>query len=363
MWRVGKWWDDFHDFMVTLFHKRGHDLQGSESDSQTVYFGLKYVYSVTSIDELHNTGLEHWEQAYKYSNIACYFVRDFTRPGNSFCEEIVASMDTSPFNLHLALEKLTTQHQYFETLIAFANSPRLQVILQYELIIAIVPKIKGPALELPSSASDWESIIYRITSPYLERDYNWVMREGTHMHSEFKKLQWDAVVHCECSFVMYLMAMREQAAQRCAGSGSRERAQMLGIVKEDQLRHSSPGLSACTDVHNKAETGSTGTYLGVSKLSCRACDLWLKYFNDLHYPRFYTRGRHGKWYWPWAVPEFESDRLGKSMLQMISEEYIEHVRVLGHLLGSSDSSNAGAPPTETAPSSHDIARLLEFTMA
>ena len=45
------------------------------------------------------------------------------------------------------------------------------------------------------------------------------------------------------------------------------------------------------------------SYLGVSKLSCNACRIWIKSFNKQGAPsrEFYTCGSHGKWYWPWAM--------------------------------------------------------------
>ena len=37
-------------------------------------------------------------------------------------------------------------------------------------------------------------------------------------------------------------------------------------------------------------------YIGVSKLSCGACHMWIDSFNQLGGRRYYTREFHGKWY-------------------------------------------------------------------
>jgi hypothetical protein len=43
-------------------------------------------------------------------------------------------------------------------------------------------------------------------------------------------------------------------------------------------------------------------YLGVSKLSCNACARFIKASNKYSNRKFYTRGCHGKWYFPWVSP-------------------------------------------------------------
>jgi len=43
-------------------------------------------------------------------------------------------------------------------------------------------------------------------------------------------------------------------------------------------------------------------YIGVSKLSCSPCHMWIEAFNELGGRQYYTRGCHGKWYWPWGMP-------------------------------------------------------------
>ena len=60
-------------------------------------------------------------------------------------------------------------------------------------------------------------------------------------------------------------------------------------------------------------------YLGVSKLSCSACRIWLESFNQGSESKFYTKGSHGKYYWPWGMPTVEVP-LGEVMAEGPSQE-------------------------------------------
>jgi len=43
-------------------------------------------------------------------------------------------------------------------------------------------------------------------------------------------------------------------------------------------------------------------YLGVSKRPCNACTSFIAASNTHSDRTFYTRGSHGKWHFPWALP-------------------------------------------------------------
>ena len=57
-------------------------------------------------------------------------------------------------------------------------------------------------------------------------------------------------------------------------------------------------------------------YIGVSKLSCKACVLFFEASNKVTSSRFCTRGSHQKWYFPWAMPNCGPE---------ISKEYVSHL--------------------------------------
>jgi len=98
-------------------------------------------------------------------------------------------------------------------------------------------------------------------------------------------------------------------------------------------------------------------YIGVSKLSCGACRVWLEAFNSVGRKKFYTSGSHGKWYWPWAMPKAEESlgeaiagessgevvprgSLGEIMAGNISRLYIQRLKATGRYRSGSDSTDA-----------------------
>ena len=44
------------------------------------------------------------------------------------------------------------------------------------------------------------------------------------------------------------------------------------------------------------------SYIGVSKLSCRGCDIFPSALNKVYGSKFYAKGCHHKWYYPWRFP-------------------------------------------------------------
>ena len=85
-------------------------------------------------------------------------------------------------------------------------------------------------------------------------------------------------------------------------------------------------------------------YIGVSKLSCGACRVWLEAFNEVSLQRFYTRGSHGKWYWPWAMPEavpvVGGRSLRETMARNISRQYTRFLEASGRYRSGTDSTDA-----------------------
>lgn len=65
-------------------------------------------------------------------------------------------------------------------------------------------------------------------------------------------------------------------------------------------------------------------YLGVSKLSCGACNSWIMAYNETLGKaglRYYTAGTHGKWYFPWAIPPaLATEELKKEMSKIVGTQ-------------------------------------------
>lgn len=93
-------------------------------------------------------------------------------------------------------------------------------------------------------------------------------------------------------------------------------------------------------ISDKWNTVPAFSYLGVSKLSCSACQMWIDGYNHYTCVRFYTKGSHGKWYWPWGHPRFNEARVSTYMVDGISTIYYEHCRAQRRLRRASDGSTA-----------------------
>jgi len=72
-------------------------------------------------------------------------------------------------------------------------------------------------------------------------------------------------------------------------------------------------------------------YLGVFKLSCRACSMSIQVLNDQGGSRFHTRGTHGNWYWLWGLPTLKEDSLTIYIVKEIRKSYHRHCRAQGRL--------------------------------
>lgn len=91
-----------------------------------------------------------------------------------------------------------------------------------------------------------------------------------------------------------------------------------------------------TDHVNQWDNVPAFSYIGASKLSCGACHMWIDSFNQLGGRRYYTRGSHGKWYWPWGLP-IMGTALDKVMVKELLEAYKTHEMTSGRLRSQSES--------------------------
>lgn len=85
----------------------------------------------------------------------------------------------------------------------------------------------------------------------------------------------------------------------------------MHVISADAAYMSREAISMHTAVHCELKIALQAirggnkmySYIAVSKLSCRGCQVWLQAFNKVHYTRFCTRGSHGKAYYPWQLPQ------------------------------------------------------------
>ena len=101
------------------------------------------------------------------------------------------------------------------------------------------------------------------------------------------------------------------------------------------------------------------SYLGVSKLSCSACKVWIDIYNLWGEVKYYTRGSHGKWYWPWGLPHLGQAQLSECMVQEIGSIYREHCRGKNRIKPRSDGSTAPTrAPSPTHPTDESVAESI-----
>ncbi len=102
-------------------------------------------------------------------------------------------------------------------------------------------------------------------------------------------------------------------------------------------------------------------HIGVSKLSCQACNVFLEVLNSTaqHYdPRFVTRGCHGKAYFPWprkVYPNwgFPTLKLSRDVTASIQSEFITRMvtEFIQQLTNHSRSLSDRPHPDDRIPSS------------
>lgn len=208
-----------------------------------------------------------------------------------------------PYPLRRHIEKLTSNHRYFRALIAFAHSPRLRLAFTLKMSVEIVslPEITpGGLINVPTDPPSWARVLQDLCQQHQfrvdeERAQPILDYLGRHHHTATVAHR----VHSECALVAHY----------------------------DGLRTSSSNYTPAF------------SYIGVSKLSCKPCHLWLSAYNArLNVPKFYTRGSHGKWYFPWSPPIIAGWNPG--LESTMETACVDYLGIRGALRSASDSTIA-----------------------
>lgn len=313
MYRVRRWWRGLFDFVKELDRRRGKSLQGIERELFNVVAGLDSALRlIRKLESYPAQGLtdDEWEEVYDDSMWAYKRARLVLADRNQFgCEILAKELNDSPgrdpandFRLRHALEKLTSLTRHIECLISFANSPRLRPALQYHMSTATVPR-QTRTIELPKSHEQWEHFLRVAAAKKLP----WQEDDALGLAERFEKNICVCSPHCACALTQYL------------------------TTRHGDSWDNVPAFS----------------YIGVSRLSCGACRVWFEALNEVGQQRFYTRGSHGKWYMPWAIPRAKEssekvmleESLGEAIAAKISREYIKNLKDRGCYKSGSDSSD------------------------
>jgi hypothetical protein len=175
------------------------------------------------------------------------------------------------------LEKIIAIKAHIDFLAKYAHSPRLRRHFFHKefMVEAIGQPARNIVMPKPS---DWGSIISHAlqfeqdaSSPELDDIYA-ALRSNRKYRGTIR-----TPVHCECALIVHF--------------------------------------------HNRHESKVPPVeYIGVNKLSCKGCALFFEAFNAVASTRFCTRGSHQKWYFPWAVPQYDAriiDQFGDNMVRYL----------------------------------------------
>lgn len=95
------------------------------------------------------------------------------------------------------------------------------------------------------------------------------------------------------------------------------------------------------------------SYIGVSKLCCKACHYWIESLNRTLSTRFRTRGSHDKWYGGWARPGLgnaaNQDKVEALFLDFVEGELCKYQlgKRMARKSGASDSSGSHESMVQT----------------
>jgi len=283
-------------------------------------------------------------------------------------------------------------------------------------IVTVPPCLPRP-VQLPRGASEWKKIINMIvpSSDIGRENSEWREEEAERLWKEFSDSRVHSFsVHCECALIQHLRTRYERGRElvvagelsdnykRQKYAASTTSHESLGVRNElvgKSLSNGSPSSSSstvsqklesqeypeeCKKVESckrigrkfltskrtwdemESQSGPDGwemvrafSYIGISKLSCAACNLWIQGFNLQGGAKYYTKGSHCKWYPKWGLPQLNQDVLSKFMVREISATYRQHCRAKGRLKALADGSNA-PPAGPAAPHPIDLSHIQSY---
>lgn len=109
------------------------------------------------------------------------------------------------------------------------------------------------------------------------------------------------------------------------------------------------------------------SYIGVSKLSCKACFLWLQAVVEVTDLKFNTRGCHDKWYPGWLTPALShsrfKDRIDHVFLEKVESELCEGLKASNFAgpRARSDSSNCSEGGKAVMTLKDKAKKYMKFT--
>lgn len=176
------------------------------------------------------------------------------------------------------LQKVTAYFEMVQHLQMTACLPECQDLLKRPFSLYALSAINSIARDVPYTAQDWERVLKKASSTTPERyelDLGVVSKDTECMAKE--PVPRDVHVHCELRLVLEAM-QRPQTVY---------------------------------------------AYIGMSKLSCSGCHLFLRVLNDVYGTKFWTRGYKKKARYPWKFPPglWFGGRITDQMYRLIAQAW------------------------------------------
>jgi nucleic acid/nucleotide deaminase of polymorphic system toxin len=167
------------------------------------------------------------------------------------------------------LAKIVSVTKDVEVLMSAASSPRCKDIFSKEIKIIPLGAIATANEEIPNTKSHWIQVVenaLKIRNDHRDEGTEELEVVPSELERDLAKImpyrfKGKNIVHCEVHLLTHIHLAETE--------GRLPRAY---------------------------------TYLGISKLSCRGCEVFMQAFNKVHSTRFITKGRHHKAYYPWCFP-------------------------------------------------------------
>ncbi|KAA8909686.1 hypothetical protein FN846DRAFT_810347 [Sphaerosporella brunnea] len=172
--------------------------------------------------------------------------------------------DHSTVELWRFFNKVTLIHGSIAELESAARSTRLYRLFRKKLFVEIVDYPRK-RVTLPTSQDAWATLIdtaLNSAQPLKPIQPRVIQSTAAALSTRFSDKSVSCEIHCECKI----------------------------------LQHFTTTAYKIKPIN----------YIGVSKLSCTGCTAVFDSYNKLQNSqghRFYTRGAHGKWYFPWFLPK------------------------------------------------------------
>lgn len=292
--RVNRWWARLRIFTNELCRTKRHILTTMESKLRECVLNFNLGLAALKIPRIDWSYLVDLMDS---SALAATMLLE-----NAYALESIVHEMQSDFPLRRAVEKLTSHHRHFMQLVSSASSPRLNGIFTLDGTVAPVPDCFDDITRftLPDGESAWRDVLNMICADNVEllEDDDAMNRASRTLAAKLSGVDQTPCVHCECA------------------------------------------LAAHYERHRGATTTPPFSYIGVSKLSCMPCDLWLRALAASTGRHYYTRGTHGKWYRGWRTPGPWRGTNTAHLEELMRRVLVERLLVTKGVRSGSDSTDA-----------------------